>query len=159
MRESIAEDRDEKAVRHAEEEAKKAQEKKMLAMPPLPLPPDHVTIHQNNIDEIYDRRRTRSLSLASENGHSAAGFEEAIADLKKKATKPLVPQKKAPVAGMPSVLSRRANGSKKSKIFSEEILQNALSEEEVRQDFLQIVHHLEDSAVAMTNSEVKFVSC
>mmetsp|Transcript_26860 Transcript_26860/g.45317 ORF Transcript_26860/g.45317 Transcript_26860/m.45317 type:complete len:398 (+) Transcript_26860:35-1228(+) len=114
------------------------------------------------IDNGYDRRRTRSLSLDLDMGEKKCnGLEEAIADLKTTLAAPQVSARKAAqpataapvVAGTPSILLNRKPNSRRSKIFGEDILQNSLSEEDVRADFLQIVHHLEDRAMAILNSE------
>lgn len=114
------------------------------------------------IDDGCDRRRTRSLSLDFDmTENKCNGMNEAITDLKTSLAAPLVSARKAAqpdtaaqvVSGTPSILLNRKPNSRRSKIFSDDILQNSLSEEDVREDFLHIVHHLEDRAMAILNSE------
>ena len=113
--------------------------------------------------EVRDRQITRSLSLNfDQGGNKCNKFEETLADLRKAngslASERLasipIPSSPAAIAGMPNILLNRKFNGKKSKIFSDDILQNSLTDEDVRSDFMQIVHHLEDRAMAILNSEV-----
>ena len=163
MRQIILQEREEEAARQLQEEAKRA----ALAQAQLAAQEQSTTTSNQNSslecipeDGHSSRHRTRSLSIASDTGaeQSNTSFEDTLVDLRKKAT---LSDKRPPitaavVAGMPTVLLNRKqnNGNKKSKIFGEDILQNVLSEEDVRADFLHIVHHLEDRAMAILNTEV-----
>jgi hypothetical protein len=50
------------------------------------------------------------------------------------------------------LLNRKQN--KKMKVFGDDILQNCLSDDDIRTDFLHIVHHLEDRAIGILSDEV-----
>lgn len=98
------------------------------------------------------RRRTRSLGVDPSPAPPLT-FEQVLAGLRRKSAGAAPPPRTPPsVPGMPPVLlNRKKRGG---KVFGEEVLNNCLSEEDVRADMLAIVHHLEDRAVAMLTQEV-----